>query len=215
IVVLGDHAAHHHAGKIVEAREHRLLHRAADVLEIDVDAGRAGAVERGAEAGVAMVEAGIESQLLDDVAALVSPAGNADCTSAGDLRQLADDGADRARGGGDDQRLALGRLGYRRGGDFEIIGHRRAGRAALQANLEVGGAVVGHRADPFPGQAGGSRSCGHLPAAATAAFSPASGLASGRPARHRGAAAAIEAWAKATVAPAAKARSAPTATSVR
>ena len=51
VVVLRDHAAHHHAAVIVEPREHRLLHRAADVLEIDVDALGAGRGERRAESG--------------------------------------------------------------------------------------------------------------------------------------------------------------------
>src|SRR5439155_11564699 len=47
VVVFGDHPAHHHASEIVEPREDRLLHRAADILEIDVDAVGAGAIERG------------------------------------------------------------------------------------------------------------------------------------------------------------------------
>src|SRR5207249_721752 len=49
VIVFGNHAAHDHAAEIVEPREHHLLHRAADILEIDVDALRTGFVERRAE----------------------------------------------------------------------------------------------------------------------------------------------------------------------
>ena len=46
LVVLRDHAAHDHAGERVEQAEHGVLHGAADILEIDVDAVRAGLGER-------------------------------------------------------------------------------------------------------------------------------------------------------------------------
>ena len=44
-VVGRDQAADRHAGEIVQQRQHRLEHRAADVLEIDVDALRARRLE--------------------------------------------------------------------------------------------------------------------------------------------------------------------------
>src|SRR4051794_31341717 len=44
-VVVGDEPAHWHAREIVEEREDRAPHRAADVLEIDVDALRGGGFE--------------------------------------------------------------------------------------------------------------------------------------------------------------------------
>src|SRR5262249_26719138 len=137
---------------VVEPREDGRLDVAADILEIDVDARRAGAIERGAEAGLAMVEAGIEAQRLDDVAALVRPAGNADRAGAGDLRELANDGADRARGGGGDQRLALLRPADRVepniGGEPRHAEHaerrreRRFGRIELVETLAGDGAVA-------------------------------------------------------------------------
>ena len=51
VVVLRDHPAHDHAGEIVEPREHRLLHRAADILPIDVDSVGAGLIEGRLEIG--------------------------------------------------------------------------------------------------------------------------------------------------------------------
>src|SRR5258705_9742900 len=45
VVVMRDQAAHGNARKRVEQRKHRLEHRAADVLEIDVDAFRAGKLQ--------------------------------------------------------------------------------------------------------------------------------------------------------------------------
>src|SRR5712672_1136264 len=55
-----------------------VLHRAADILEINIDARRARLVERGAEIGAAMVERGIEAELVLDIAALVGAAGDPD-----------------------------------------------------------------------------------------------------------------------------------------
>src|SRR5438132_2637905 len=78
VVVFGNHAAHHDAAKVVEPRKHRLLHRAADILEIDVDAFGAGRIQRGAEVGAAMVDRGIEAELVLDIAAFVGATGDAD-----------------------------------------------------------------------------------------------------------------------------------------
>src|SRR5271155_1969438 len=76
IVVFRHHAAHHHAPEIVEPREHRLLHRTADILPIDVDAFRTGAVERGPQICRAMVDASVEAELAFDIATFVGAAGN-------------------------------------------------------------------------------------------------------------------------------------------
>ena len=99
-VVVGDQAAHRHAGEGIEPRQHRIPDLAADILEIDVDALRAGVLQLRREIGVAMIQALVEAELFLDVAALVGAAGDADGAGAGDLRDLADRGADRAGGRG-------------------------------------------------------------------------------------------------------------------
>ena len=107
VVVMGDQAAHRHARKRVEQREHRLEHRAADILEIDVDALRAGVLQLGGQIRIAVVETGIEAELLHDVVALVLAAGDADRACALDLGDLAHGRADRTGSAGDDDGLAL------------------------------------------------------------------------------------------------------------
>ena len=95
-VVGRDLAADRHAGEIVEQRKHRLEHRAADILEIDVDALRARRLEPRRQIAAAMVDAGVEAELLDHVAALLRPARDADGTRALDPGDLADQRADGA-----------------------------------------------------------------------------------------------------------------------
>ena len=77
VVVLGDHATHDHAAEIVEPRIDRLLYRAADILEINVDAPGASRVERGGDIAAPMFDARIKAQFFGDVAALVGAAGGA------------------------------------------------------------------------------------------------------------------------------------------
>ena len=96
VVVMRDQAADRHARERVEQREHRLEHRAADILEIDVDAFRAGVLQLRGEIGIAVIDAGIEAELLLDVVAFVLAAGDADRARTLDLRDLADRRADRA-----------------------------------------------------------------------------------------------------------------------
>ena len=55
----------------IEQREHRLEHRAAHILEIGVDAFRAGILEFRGEIAIAVIEAIIEAELVLDVVALV------------------------------------------------------------------------------------------------------------------------------------------------
>ena len=88
------------------SRSDRVEHRPADVVEVDVDAVRAGRPQRRSRSCALVVHAGVEAQLLDDVAALRLAAGDADGPAALDLGDLADDRADRARGRRDDHRLA-------------------------------------------------------------------------------------------------------------
>src|SRR3546814_16515639 len=61
----------------VEQRQHGIQHRAADVLEVDVDAVRAGLRQPARQARRVSVVAGVESQLLGAVSTLVVDAGHA------------------------------------------------------------------------------------------------------------------------------------------
>src|SRR5712691_831826 len=141
VVVFGDHPAHHHAGEIVEPREDRLLHRAADILEINIDAVGAGAVELGAEVSP-MIDRRVEPEIVRDIAAFLRPAGDADDPRAVTLGELSGDRANRARGRRDDHGLAG--FGLADVGEADIGGHarhaedpergrdRRLGRVELQ-----------------------------------------------------------------------------------
>src|SRR5215207_10204386 len=109
-VVVGDEPAHGHAREVVEEREHRIPHRAADVLEIDVDALRAGGLELLREIRCAVVDGGVEAELLDQRSAFVGAAGDADGAASFELRDLADERADRSGRRGDSDGLARLRL---------------------------------------------------------------------------------------------------------
>ncbi len=85
-------------------------HRAADILEIDVDAFGTGRRELYRKIGGAMINGGVEAQVFDDVAGLFSAAGNANGAGAGHLGELPDQRANRAAGGGDDHGVARFRL---------------------------------------------------------------------------------------------------------
>src|SRR5215469_5207075 len=109
-IVLRDEPADRDAGEGVEQRPYCLLHRTADILEIDIDALGAGRLELPREIGRIVVETFIEAELVLDEAAFLGAAGDADRAAALDLGDLPHDGADRARGGSDDDRLARLRL---------------------------------------------------------------------------------------------------------
>src|SRR5579872_6629394 len=92
VVVLRDETAHRHARKIVEERPDRALDRATDTLEVDVDAVRAGPRERLAELRRTVVDARVEAEHVDGVAALLVAAGDSDDATFLDLCDLADHG---------------------------------------------------------------------------------------------------------------------------
>src|SRR5579859_677668 len=91
VVIMRDQAAHRHAREIVQKRKHRFEHRAADILEIDVDALRAGLLQLCWKIGIAMIEAFVEAKLLFDEVAFVLAAGDADRTRALDLRDRSEE----------------------------------------------------------------------------------------------------------------------------
>jgi hypothetical protein len=83
LVIVGDEAADRHTREVVQKRQHGVEHLAADVLEVDVDPRRAGGFQPLRRGGLAVVEAGVESEFLPDVAALPLPPGDADSATAG------------------------------------------------------------------------------------------------------------------------------------
>ena len=149
-VVLRDQAAHRDAREIVEQREHRVPHRAAHVLEIDVDAARAGCSQLLGEILRAVVDRRVEAQRVDEIAALVAAAGDAHGARALDFRDLPDHRADRPGGGGDRDGLAGLRLADGRkarvGGHARHAEHAERRRYRRAARIELAQArAVRHR----------------------------------------------------------------------
>ena len=68
---MGDEPANRDAGEVVEQREHGIEDLAADVLEVDVDPLGQASSGRSGKIGCAVVEAGIEAELVQDVGALL------------------------------------------------------------------------------------------------------------------------------------------------
>src|SRR5690606_10954944 len=104
-IVLRDGAAAGDAAVELHVEKTGLQHVAADIVEIDVDAFRARSAQRLAELAGLVVDRSVEAELLLEEAALLLAAGNADDAAAFDLRDLADEHADRSGSGGDHHRL--------------------------------------------------------------------------------------------------------------
>src|SRR5262249_3777357 len=98
------------AGERIEQWEQGLEYRAADILEIDVDAFRARCGKTGGQIGCPVVDAGIEAEFLGHVAAFVWSTRNAD--GAGTLHpgDLPANRADRPRRCRDHHGFASGRF---------------------------------------------------------------------------------------------------------
>lgn len=127
-VVARDEPAHRDPAERVHAGEDRFQHGAADVLEVDVDPGRAVAGQRpvqpgGLEGGSFVVEAVVEPERVDDVADLGRRAGRSHGPGTGQLGQLPGDRSHRAGGGGHEHRL--GRLGTAQHVDADPRGETR------------------------------------------------------------------------------------------
>ena len=105
-VGLRDQAGDRDARKLVEQRQHRLPDRPADVLEVDIDAVRAGRRQLGGEIGVPVIDGGVEAKLVLHIRAFLGAARDADCPCAGDLRELADQRPDRSTRRRDDHRFS-------------------------------------------------------------------------------------------------------------
>ena len=62
-----DQSADGHARERIEEREDGIEDSAADVFEVDVDAFRAGGLECRGEITAAVIDAGVETKLFDDI----------------------------------------------------------------------------------------------------------------------------------------------------
>src|SRR5262249_39113762 len=98
-VVFGDETADHDAREAIHHRQQRIEQRAADVLEVHVDATRARSAQSAGQVIRPVIDAIIEAKLADDVVALGLAAGDADDAATRDLPELSNDAADRTGGG--------------------------------------------------------------------------------------------------------------------
>jgi hypothetical protein len=99
-VVFRYRAADRDAREAVEQREDRVENGAADILEIDIDAVGAGGFERVGEILPLVIDGAVEAEFARDEIAFLRAARDADDAAAFELRDLARDRADRARGAG-------------------------------------------------------------------------------------------------------------------
>src|SRR5207245_975910 len=95
-VVLGDQAAEDDTGEAIHLAEQRVEHLAADVLEVDIDAGGTRASQVLVQVPALVVDAGIEAEFIGDVIAFRGATGDTDDAAALNLGELPDDAADRA-----------------------------------------------------------------------------------------------------------------------
>src|ERR1700747_2184849 len=105
-VVVGDEPADGNAREVIQQRQHRIEYWTADILEIDIDALRAGRFQIFAKPGLAMIEARVESELVPNEVALLFASGNADNPAALDLCDLADHRPNSPRGRSHDNGLS-------------------------------------------------------------------------------------------------------------
>jgi hypothetical protein len=108
LVVLRDEPAHGDPPVLAHVAQRGVQHRAAHVLEVDVDAAGEAPSQRGGQVGLLLVVEGvvIPEPRLEELDLLLAPRA-ADDAAPGELGELADQLPHRARGGGDEDRLAL------------------------------------------------------------------------------------------------------------
>ena len=103
---MGDEPTDRDARKVVQRRQHRIQNLPADILEVNIDAVRTVRFQTFSQLGLAMVDAGIESEFVLNEAAFLFAPGNADGPAAFDLGDLADQRTDGARSRSDDDALS-------------------------------------------------------------------------------------------------------------
>src|ERR1700724_1726897 len=84
-IVLGDQTADRYARIFIEQWQHRLPDRAADILEINVDAVWAGGRQLGGKIGGTEIDRRVEAQFVSDEGAFLRTAGNADRPGVAEL----------------------------------------------------------------------------------------------------------------------------------
>ena len=94
--MLCDQSAHRYARERVEERKYRLEHRPTDILEIDIDAFRAGFFQFRRQVRIAVVDTVIEAEFAFDVVAFFPAARDTDRARSLDPGNLPDGRADRA-----------------------------------------------------------------------------------------------------------------------
>src|SRR3546814_15060025 len=99
MIILGNEAADRNAREVVEQRKHRIPDLAADILEIDVYALRAGRGKLRGKVRRLMIDDRVEPQFVAHERAFVRPSHDADSTRAIDPGDLADDRAEKRRVG--------------------------------------------------------------------------------------------------------------------
>ena len=110
VVVLRHHAAQEDLGVEVQPHEQVVHDRAADVLEVEIDTVRGSGVKQVAPGRVTVIDARIEAEFVNDVAALGRAARDADHPGAAQLRQLTGDRPHAARRGRDHHGLSRTRV---------------------------------------------------------------------------------------------------------
>src|SRR5262245_13583090 len=109
-VILRDHSADADPRALVEHGQRGVEDFSADVVEVDVYAIRTGPLQPLANVLGLVIDRGVEAQIVHDPFAFLVASGDADDAAALDLADLADDRADRAGGGGYDERFARLRI---------------------------------------------------------------------------------------------------------
>ena len=152
VVVAGDHAAERDPPAERHPADRRLEDAAADVVEVDVDAGRAQLAQAGRDVLALVVDRGRQLQLLHQPAAFRRPASDPDHAAAFQLRNLRRGRAGRARRTRNEHGLARDNLGdvqeaEMRGQtdaaqDAEIVGQWMAGRDLHRRGLGHHGVVL-------------------------------------------------------------------------
>ena len=93
---MSDEPAEGHPRERVEERKDGIEYRPTHVFEVDVDAFGASGLERLGEITSAVIDASVESELVDDVPTLALAAGDADRPATFVLGELTYDRPDRA-----------------------------------------------------------------------------------------------------------------------
>ena len=110
VVVARDRPAQGRAAARAQGVDRRGEVLAADVVEVDVDAVRRGLAQQLGDLAVVVVERGVEAELVFDPRDLLGRAGGADHGVALELRDLAGERADGARGAAHEHHVALAQL---------------------------------------------------------------------------------------------------------